>query len=69
MSLEKALALRKEYRERHHEVSAEEDEKLMGACVTAIAQLSKKDQEKFHKIVEEEAEEFVKKMGSKLWSS
>lgn len=69
MSLEKTLALRKEYREKHHKVSAEEDLRLMNASLEALGQLSKKDLEKFHEIVEEEAEELITKMGSKLWSS
>ena len=77
MSLREVLILRKQFRKKADELSLEKpkskkstDEvlRLNGAVCTAMAQLSKEDMAKFHKIVEKESEAFVRKMGSKLWS-
>ena len=79
MSLEKVLILRKQFREKDDELRAEkgkrENKKLADEVLrlnrdvcSAMAQLSKEDKARFHKIVEKECEAFVRKMGSKLWT-
>ena len=77
MSLREVLILRKQFRKKADELSLKKQKskkltdevlRLNGAVCSAMAQLSKEDTAKFHKIVEKECEAFVLKMGSKLWS-
>jgi hypothetical protein len=78
MSLKEFLILRKQFRKKDAELKTEKkkqkideltDEvlRLNGAVCTAMAQLSKEDMARFHKVVEKECNAFVRKMGSKLW--
>ena len=77
MNLKEVLILRKQFRKKDSELHKENpkskkltDEvlRLNRDVCNAMAQLSKEDMAKFHKIVEKESEAFVRKMGSKLWS-
>jgi len=77
MNLKEVLILRKQFRKKDSELHKEnpKSKKLTAEVLrlnrdvcNAMAQLSKEDMAKFHKIVEKESEAFVRKMGSKLWS-
>jgi len=77
MSLREVLILRKQFRKKADELSLKKQKskkltdevlRLNRDVCSAMAQLSKKDMAKFHKIVEKECEAFALKMGSKLWS-
>jgi hypothetical protein len=78
MNLRKILILRKQFRKKDAELKKErgkqKNKKLTGevlrlnnAVCAAMAQLSKEDMARFHKVVEKECNAFVRKMGSKLW--
>jgi len=80
MNLREVLILRKQFRQKDAELKAakgkrknkkltDEVLRLNRDVCSAMAQLSKEDMAKFHKIVEKESEAFVRKMGSKLWTT